>query len=113
MKKLNALEWFILVQCFVTFFDGFYGTRSTIASAKHAQPRSLEESIRLLTYLDNENHIPMESLENLSSSKLIGSESSDNEDSKNSFDDISKLLQMDDGVASDKKVAPVIGNFCN
>ena len=125
MKKLKTLEWTLAVYCCVLIVESFCGISSITASAKHIKTRNVDDNIRLLSYLDNENHLPTASLDNLSAAKLIGHDSRENisndhsfpsgnkfrssvgklpqmEDSKeniskdNSFDDISKLLQMDD-----------------
>ena len=125
MKRLKTLEWTLAVYCCVLIVESFCGISSITASAKHIKTRTDDDNIRLLSYLDNENHLPTASLENLSPAKLIGHDSSENlsndhsfsngnefrssigklpktDDSReniskdNSFDDISKLLQMDD-----------------
>ena len=113
MKKLGIFEWLILLQCFVSIFDGgFYSTQSTKAFAKHVNGRrNLEDNLRLLSYLDNENQIPLETLENLSPAKLIGNNESpqNGQNDDNKLDDISKSLQLDDPMFFDEKSTPSIG----
>ena len=125
MKRLKTLEWTLAIYCCVLIVESFCGISSITASAKHIKTRTDDDNIRLLSYLDNENHLPTENLENLSPAKLISHDSRENisndhsfpNDNKfrvsvgkhppmdesrenvskdNSFDDISKLLQMDD-----------------
>ena len=132
MKKLKTLEWTLAVYCCVLIVESFCGISSITASAKHIKTRTVDDNIRLLSYLDNENHLPAVSLENLSAAKLIGhdsrdnisndhsfsngnkfrssvaklpqmDESRDNISKDNSFDDISKLLQMDDASTLSRK----------
>ena len=125
MKRFKTLEWALAIYCCVLIVESFCGISSITASAKHIKTRTVDDNIRLLSYLDNENHLPTASLDNLSAAKLIGHDSRENisnhhsfpsgnkfrssvgilpqtDDSReniskdNSFDDISKLLQMDD-----------------
>ena len=125
MKRFKTLEWALAIYCCVLIVESFCGISSITASAKHIKTRTVDDNIRLLYYLDNENHLPTASLDNLSAAKLIGHDSRENisnhhsfpsgnkfrssvgilpqtDDSReniskdNSFDDISKLLQMDD-----------------
>ena len=132
MKKLKTLEWTLAVYCCVLIVESFCGISSITASAKHIKTRTVDDNIRLLSYLDNENHLPAASFKNLSPAKLIGHDSRENisndhsfpngnkfrssvgklprmDDSRdnisrdNSFDDISKLLQMDDASTLGRK----------
>ena len=125
MKRFKTLEWALAIYCCVLIVESFCGISSITASAKHIKTRTVDDNIRLLSYLDNENHLPAASFKNLSPAKLIGDNSRENisndnsfpngnkfrgsvgklpqmEDFReniskdNSFDDISKLLQMDD-----------------
>ena len=123
-RKFEKFHWlnlelktFLGLQCFVLVFDGLCGSSSITAAAKHAnhERKNLDDEahLRLLSYLDNENKISLESLEHLSPAKLIGRDKSSEEDSSNDhsndMDSINKLLMMDDPVSSSDKSAPGIG----
>ena len=120
MKKPSVFEWLILLQCCVSILlSGFYDNHSLLASAhkivKDRERNDLDEdNVRLLSYLDNENQISLESLENISPAKLIGHNDS-NEDNdqndENALDDINKILQMDSPrTHRDEKTTSMAGN---
>ena len=117
MRNITISEWVIILQCLVLVLDSFCGTSSIKAAAKHSghQRKDLDDEahLRLLSYLDNENEISLENLENLSTAKLIGHNKSGEEDdhngNDNNMDNINQLLMMDDPVTSGDKPAPVIG----
>ena len=117
LKICTVSECLVVLQCFVLVFDGLCGSSSITAAAKHAnhERKNLDDEahLRLLSYLDNENKISLESLEHLSPAKLIGRDKSSEEDSSNDhsndMDSINKLLMMDDPVSSSDKSAPGIG----
>ena len=117
LKIRNVSECLVVLQCFVLVFDGLCGSSSITAAAKHAnhERKNLDDEahLRLLSYLDNENKISLESLEHLSPAKLIGRDKSSEEDSSNDhsndMDSINKLLMMDDPLSSSDKSAPGIG----
>ena len=117
MKNVTVSECLIILQCFVLVLDSLCGTSSIKAAAKHAdhQRKDLDDEahLRLLSYLDNENKISLESLEHLSPAKLIGRDKSSEQDiandRNNDMDSINKLLMMDDPVSSSDKSAPGIG----
>ena len=140
MKRLKTLEWTLAVYCCVLIVESFCGISSITTSAKHIKTTNVDDNIRLLSYLDNDNHLPTASLENLSAAKLIGHDSSENisndhtspngnkfrssigklpqtDDSReniskdNSFDDISKLLQMDDANTLGRKSTAETGRL--
>ena len=119
MKKPSVFEWLILLQCFVSILlSGFYDNHSLLASAKTVKDREKndldEDNVRLLSYLDNENQISLESLENISPAKLIGhNDSSEDNDqnNENALDDINKILQMDSPrTHRDEKTTSMAGN---
>ena len=118
MKKLSVFEWLILLQCCVSILlSGFYDNHSLLASAKIVNGKRNDfddDNVRLLSYLDNENQISLESLENVYPAKLIGhTDSGENNDqnNENALDGINKILQMDSpGMLRDDKTTPMAGN---
>ena len=63
MKRLKTLEWTLAIYCCVLIVESFCGISSITASAKHIKTRTVDDNIRLLSYLDNENHLPTASLD--------------------------------------------------
>ena len=104
MRKFNMFKWIVLVHLLLFTFNGFDGITSLKVSANHIHGRSLENNLRLLSDLDDDKNIPMESLRDLSPSKLIGDKSTANNKDGNSIDDV-----QNEG-SGDARSTPMIGN---